>query len=232
MARLRVYETEAEFRDWPVAEHGVKLGWDATGPGDIRLPKVEFISRLHAEILPHPKGGWQIHDRSSNGTSVDGVRIQGIPARLRDGAALDFAGAIRAVFYLDGPRRDDNREEEKREEERRKEEKRDDKAGLSDVKKRTPSWLLRDLRSGANLIRNHAGSGSVRVQKLRLSLEALARAVQDPDPETARAALTKELDRRGVLSKELQNLDEVFRDLLLVLDSFDKKITQAEDEGR
>ena len=67
---------------------------------------------------------------------------------------------------------------------------------------------------------------------MRLSLEALARAIQDPDPETARAALSKELDRRGVLSKELQNLDEVFRDILMVLDSFDKKITQAEGDGR
>lgn len=67
---------------------------------------------------------------------------------------------------------------------------------------------------------------------MRLSLEALARAVQDPDPEVARAALARELDRRGVLSKELQNLDEVFSDILKVLDSFDKKINQAEDAGR
>lgn len=72
----------------------------------------------------------------------------------------------------------------------------------------------------------------MRVQKMRLSLEALARAVQDPDPEVARAALVRELDRRGVLSKELQNLDEVFSDILKVLDSFDKKITEAEDAGR
>lgn len=225
MATLRVWETETSFRDWPVAEHGVKLGWDASGPGDIRLPKVEFISRLHAEILPQQDGSWKIHDRSSNGTSVDGVRIQGLSARLRDGAALDFAGAVKATFSLTG--QDDKRDDGGRDTSggnRREEE--------QNHKKEPPPWLLRDLRSGAGLIRNHAGSGSVRVQKMRLSLEALARAVQDPDPEIARAALSKELDRRGVLSKELQNLDEVFRDLLLVLDSFDKKISQAEDAGR
>lgn len=224
MATLRVWESGTTFKDWPVSDHGVKLGWDVTGPGDIRLPRIDYISKLHAEILPQAGGKWQVHDRSSNGTLVDGVRIQGLPARLRDGAALDFAGAVKAVFYLDGPK--------------------DDIQGNPPPPvlgnpppplpppTPPPTWLLRDLRSGAVLIRNHAGSGSVRVQKMRLSLEALARAIQDPDPETARAALSKELDRRGVLSKELQNLDEVFRDILMVLDSFDKKVTQAESDGR
>lgn len=224
MATLRIWETEASYKDWPVSAHGVKVGWDAAGPGDIRLPKVEFISRLHAEILPQADGSWKLHDRSSNGTSVDGVKIQGIPARLRDGAALDFAGAIRAVFYVDQPPREVERSPAHR-----------DAPPVEppgQKPKPPPAWLLRDLRSGARLIRNHAESGSVRVQKMRLSLEALARAVQDPDPEIARAALARELDRRGVLSKELQNLDEVFRDLVLVLDSFDKKINQAEEDGR
>lgn len=224
MATLRIWETEASFRDWPVAEHGVKVGWNVGGADDIRLPKVEFISRLHAEILPQADGSWKLLDCSSNGTSVDGVRVQGLPAQLRDGAALNFGGPIRAVFYADRPPHSEERDGVSPEVPRREEPEQKPKA--------PPAWLLRDLRSGATLIRNHAGSGSVRVQKMRLSLEALARAVQDPDPERARAALSQELDRRGVLSKELQNLDEVFRDLLLVLDSFDRKITQAEDDGR
>ena len=227
MATLRVWESGTTFKDWPVSDHGVKLGWDVTGPGDIRLPRIDYISKVHAEILPQAGGKWQVHDRSSNGTLVDGVRIQGLPARLRDGAALDFAGAVKAVFYVDGP----PLEEGERSRERREAQ---DPRPLAPTPSASPppTWLLRDLRSGAVLIRNHAGSGSVRVQKMRLSLEALARAIQDPDPETARAALSKELDRRGVLSKELQNLDEVFRDILMVLDSFDKKITQAEGDGR
>lgn len=236
MATLRVWESKTAFNDWPIPEHGARVGWDVHGEDAIRLPRLEYISKLHAQLLPQSGGAWLIHDRSANGTFVDGVRVQGLPIALRDGVPLDFAASVRAVFYLDGPPQPtqppgthhDHVEE------------------VPPPPQRTvlpppvpaspatppPVWLLRDLRSGASLIRTHAGGGSVRVQKMRLSLEALARAVQDPDPEVARAALSRELDSRGVLSKELQNLDEVFRDILMVLDSFDKKIHQAEDAGR
>jgi hypothetical protein len=231
MATLRVWESKTAFNDWPISEHGARVGWDVHGDDAIQLPRVEYISKLHAQILPQSGGAWIIHDRSANGTFVDGVRIQGLPIVLRDGVPLDFAGVVSATFYVNAPQRETHY-------------KPIEEPWPSPPPTVTPppapaapaspppGWLLRDLRSGSSLIRTHAGGGSVRVQKMRLSLEALARAVQDPDPEVARAALAKELDRRGVLSKELQNLDEVFSDILKVLDSFDRKINQAEDAGR
>ncbi|MCK6524782.1 FHA domain-containing protein [Myxococcota bacterium] len=231
MATLRVWESKTAFNDWPISEHGARVGWDVHGDDAIQLPRVEYISKLHAQILPQSGGAWIIHDRSANGTFVDGVRIQGLPIVLRDGVPLDFAGVVSATFYVNGPQREIHYKPVEEPQPKPPPPLPPTPVAPAPAPP-PPSWLLRDLRSGSSLIRTHAGGGSVRVQKMRLSLEALARAVQDPDPEVARAALARELDRRGVLSKELQNLDEVFSDILKVLDSFDKKINQAEDAGR
>ncbi|SNT19540.1 ABC-type multidrug transport system, ATPase component [Granulicella rosea] len=63
----------------------------------------EEISRSHAHLTRLPGGDWQIEDHSSNGSYLDGVRVQ--KAILRDRVRLSFGSGLKSAFlFLDRPR--------------------------------------------------------------------------------------------------------------------------------
>lgn len=66
---------------------------------EIQLPDFgRTLSRVHAEVLPHPKGGYQIVDRSTNGVYVNNVMLgKGESQRLSDGDNIRM-GAYTLLF--------------------------------------------------------------------------------------------------------------------------------------
>lgn len=58
------------LQNWPV-----ELGRSPNSPASIELD-APTVSRLHATINPNSKGGYILHDRSSNGTFVNGDRVE------------------------------------------------------------------------------------------------------------------------------------------------------------
>jgi FHA domain-containing protein len=57
------------------------------------------LSRRHLALRRDGAGGWTVEDAgSSNGTSVNGLRIGRAPLRLEPGMRVD-AGAVRLTFY-------------------------------------------------------------------------------------------------------------------------------------
>ncbi|ADZ90064.1 FHA domain-containing protein [Marinomonas mediterranea] len=65
----------------------------------IQLPDFgRTLSRVHAEVLPHPKGGYQIVDRSTNGVFVNDILLgKGEAQRLSDGDNVRI-GAYTLLF--------------------------------------------------------------------------------------------------------------------------------------
>ncbi|TDO98038.1 FHA domain-containing protein [Marinomonas balearica] len=65
----------------------------------IQLPDFgRTLSRVHAEVLPHPKGGYQIVDRSTNGVFVNDILLgKGEAQRLSDGDNVRM-GAYTLLF--------------------------------------------------------------------------------------------------------------------------------------
>lgn len=61
---------------------------------NIQLPDfARMLSRVHAEVMVHPEGGYQIVDRSVNGVYVNGVLLgKGAAHRLNDGDNVRMGG--------------------------------------------------------------------------------------------------------------------------------------------
>ena len=61
---------------------------------NIQLPDfARMLSRVHAEVMVHPEGGYQIVDRSVNGVYVNGVLLgKGASHRLNDGDNVRMGG--------------------------------------------------------------------------------------------------------------------------------------------
>lgn len=67
----------------------------------INLPKNDVVSRIHANILRRPDGFWLKDERSTNGTFVDGYRLESSErVKIRDGQRLQFGedGPV-LIFY-------------------------------------------------------------------------------------------------------------------------------------
>lgn len=71
------------LQHWPV-----ELGRSPNSSSSIELD-APTVSRLHATIVPNGKGGYILHDRSSNGTFVNGNRLQK-PYLLNKGDTLQL----------------------------------------------------------------------------------------------------------------------------------------------
>lgn len=67
----------------------------------INLPQNDVVSRIHANILRRPDGFWLKDERSTNGTFVDGYRLEPSErVKIRNGQRLQFGedGPV-LVFY-------------------------------------------------------------------------------------------------------------------------------------
>ncbi|WP_275724810.1 type VI secretion system-associated FHA domain protein [Vibrio furnissii] len=69
----------------------------------IQLPDFQrTLSRVHADIQPHPKGGYQIIDRSTNGVFVNDVLVgKGESQRLSDGDRIVIGAYTLLVSDMD-----------------------------------------------------------------------------------------------------------------------------------
>lgn len=76
-------------------DDGVRLG---RGPDNDLVVDDGTLSRMHL-LLRGGAGGWTVQDlRSSNGTRVDGVPVDGAPVPIEPGACIE-AGSVRLTFY-------------------------------------------------------------------------------------------------------------------------------------
>ncbi|HYD40610.1 MAG TPA: FHA domain-containing protein [Anaeromyxobacter sp.] len=74
---------------------GVRLG---RGPDNDLVVDDGTLSRTHL-LLRKRAEGWTVEDlHSSNGTQVDGTRVNGAPVVLEPGAQIE-AGSVRLTFY-------------------------------------------------------------------------------------------------------------------------------------
>ncbi len=74
---------------------GVRLG---RGPENDLVVDDGTLSRAHL-LLRLAEAGWTLQDlQSSNGTSVDGVEVNGEPVPIEPGASIE-AGSVRLTFY-------------------------------------------------------------------------------------------------------------------------------------
>lgn len=79
---------------------GITVG--RTENNDIPLDD-KSVSRFHAYFQQDPKSGWQVIDADSrNGTSVNGVKLEGkVPVQVRSGAKLRFGSVEMTLFSPD-----------------------------------------------------------------------------------------------------------------------------------
>ena len=83
-ARLIVIDSPALARgsDIPLDSTAVTIG--RGGQNDVQLPDDDFASARHARVEPRPDGLWVEDVGSTNGTFVNGARLQR-PRRLKPG---------------------------------------------------------------------------------------------------------------------------------------------------
>ena len=86
-ARLVVVDSPALARgsDIPLDSVAVTIG--RGGQNDVQLPADDFASARHARVEPRPDGLWVEDIGSTNGTFVNGARLQR-PRRLKPGDIL------------------------------------------------------------------------------------------------------------------------------------------------
>jgi len=93
MPKLVFKLSDSQSLDFPLAGERVRLGRNASN--DIVIDN-SWISSFHAEFLMAPDGSAEVRDlNSSNGTTVNGERIQKSP--LKPGDTVGF-GQLEAIF--------------------------------------------------------------------------------------------------------------------------------------